>query len=630
MAIPVRGNTAIRLSMLRWQRGERLCLWRTPSPSLFLMLTLLLPRQIFSYCFPRNWRRQTPHLSYAWVRAKSSLPKTLIVTVNDSQTVVLKSPYQESLVQFYREVGGFWYNKENFSRSIAVRSGGVVKKVQAIIDFCKAYLKWRVVDDEWTAFLESSHHLLKDTTPAENSSFIESQAIKTDFTYRTSDLHLKFDLFPYQHAGVRFIDHTGGRAIIGDEMGLGKTAQAIAWVVWKKKKALVICPKSSKIGWAREIQKFTDASVQILDTNPIQLLHSQFTIIHFEICGKLDLSQLEYDTLIVDESHKIKNFKSQRTKNVIELGTRSKHILLLSGTAILNRPVELFTQIKLVAPKLFPNFSDFAERYCASKDDEFASSSHGASNLEELNRKIQPFYIRRLKKDVIPDMPPKLRQILEFPNIDCRVSGRFNDPLSYLTASKIELAKAKVPFTIELIDDIIENGDKVIVFSDYVRPCALLKDHFGPDPLVYYSSTLSLEERADLVDKFQNDENKKIFVSTIKMAGVGLTLTAASKVIFNDLPWTPADLRQCEDRAHRVGQRSTVNIYQVIGKDTLDTDLLELLHEKMEILDKVLDGGEALSQEEEVASNRAVVSDLVARYRARGIIPKHDNPFEIS
>jgi len=549
--------------------------------------------------------------------------KTLQLFIEDSKLVLI-SPYNKKLIEAYRELGGFGYNPDDHSRYIKLDTTTAVEKTQAILDFCQSDLGWQVEDSQWKIFLEQNP-VLPDPQPIQ---LVDRQAVKLDFSQKIEDLPLKLDLFPYQHAGVKFIDLTAGHAILGDEMGLGKTPQAIAWVVWRKKKALVVCPNSFKFGWAFEIQKFSQATVQVLDAQSTQLEHAQFTMINYEIAGKYDLDNLGYDTLIVDESHKIKSFKSQRTKNVIQLGKQAKHILLLSGTAILNRPIELFPQIQMVAPRLFPNYYDYTSKYCAPEHNGYGWNFKGASNLEELSEKIQPFYIRRLKKDVLQDLPSKLRQNLEIDDLKCDVHGNFENAVAYITAQKVALAKSKVEKTIEFLEEIIENDEKVIVFSDYLDPCEKIEKHFG-ELVLYYHSSYSSEERAELVYQFQNTDSYKIFVSTMKMAGVALTLTSASKVVFNDLPWTPADLRQCEDRAHRVGQVNSVNVYRMIGKNTLDEDLIEVLNQKIEILDKVLDGGKKLTLEQELISNRSVAAEIIERYRIRGILPGKDKGFHI-
>jgi SWI/SNF-related matrix-associated actin-dependent regulator 1 of chromatin subfamily A len=511
---------------------------------------------------------------------EAEIEKPLMQISIEGDTAIVNSPYNAQLVNFFRNNSGFIYNASNHSRKININSGA--ETLKKLIDFARNI--GFEVDDSISPILDD----LKQKK-------VELEITKKDFSIDLN-LGMKVKPYPYQMAGIKFIDLSNGRAIVGDEMGLGKTMQALGWVAWKKKKALVICPNSYKLGWAREITKFTNCTSQVLGSKNVDFEQADFTIINYENIKKHDFSKLNYDTVIIDESHKIKNSKTQRFEACDKIVSKSKHVILLTGTAIVNRPVEFYTQLKMVSPSLVGSYGSYTAKFCGGHNNGYGWEANGATNLDELSKLISPIYIRRIKSEVLTELPSKIHQDIMIEGIKVKLNKDSKSALEEINNLKIALAKEKVNHTIEFVENMVENGDKVIVFSDYIDTAKSIADALG-EKAVCYLSELSTEERFEIEKRFQEDDSIRVFVATMKVAGVALTLTAANKVCFNDLPWTPGDLRQCEDRAHRIGQKNSVNVYKMVAEGTLDEYINDLLNDKIRILDAVLDGKEISSSD---------------------------------
>lgn len=322
------------------------------------------------------------------------------------------------------------------------------------------------------------------------------------------------------------------------------------------------------------------------------------------------------DGILVHNCQLIKSPKALRTKAFRAISRNIGSIILLSGTPLLSRPSELFSLLNIIDMKTWNNWYEYARKYCAMHQTRWGLDTSGASNIEELHARIKRYFIRRDKTEVLKELPPK-----NFIQVPIRLEGKFakqydsaaNDLAEYLRAYTLkedpEIAKSlsaekltqlnilrqlnamgKVDTSIELIESILDAGEKVLVFCSFVEPLELLKSHFGNSAVILTGQT-PVDERREIVNSFQSDKNISVFLGGIKSAGVGITLTAASNVIFLDYSWNPADHQQAQDRVHRPGQTaSSVNIYQVFATDTIDEDLKEILDNKQAIFDKVIDG----------------------------------------
>lgn len=450
---------------------------------------------------------------------------------------------------------------------------------------------------------------------------------------------------PFQKAGINFALENQN-TLIGDDMGLGKTIQAIGVINSdiNIQKILVICPASLKLNWKIEIEKWQTRNLSIQIGNGI-FPNSNIIILNYDILHKFkkEIDLVKWDLLIVDECHYAKNPKSRRTKMLI--GHKKEEIepikankkIFMTGTPIVNRPIELWPIVSFLNPKIFNSFWDFAKRYCNAKQDKYGWNLSGASNLDELQNKLRSsIMIRRLKKDVLKELPAKIRQIVTLPSNGCSSAIKeeqkaysnyesklielkekvklaktenkesYNEAVKNLKqASSIafgEIAKArhkvavaKAPYVAEQIKEIIEEdaNKKIVIFTHHHDVVDLFMQEFG-NKAVKLTGQESSEQKQRAVEDFQNKSSIQIFVGSITAAGVGITLTAASHVIFAELDWVPGNITQAEDRCHRIGQENSVLIQHVVLDGSLDSKLAKTLIEKQEVIEKALDNNEEL------------------------------------
>lgn len=442
---------------------------------------------------------------------------------------------------------------------------------------------------------------------------------------------------PFQKAAIEYAS-TRSHTLLAQDMGLGKTIISIGYINLHKdiKKILVVCPASLKINWQRELDAWLvkKRDIYIVDSKDDTPPKRQgIIIINYDILEKhkAKLTTMDFDLLIADECHKIKNKKAKRSKAFRAVAKQCKSRLLLTGTPILNRPVELFEILRVLESDLGKDFFYYINRYCAAVKTRFGWDVSGASNLEELQIKLrQSVMVRTLKEDVLQELPRKTRQIIECSAPDG--SNAIQQELSlyeeYKSAQKAlaikskqlsrlpgdaeyeasvvklreavniafgELARirhstavAKLPFVIEHIKQMLESSiDKIIIFAHHIDVIAALMTEFG-DIAVRLTGGDSLDSRQRSVDRFQKESRVKIFIGSIMAAGVGITLTASSNVVFAELDWTPANISQCEDRCHRIGQREAVLIQHIVFDGSLDARMAKMLIEKQKIIDQAL------------------------------------------
>lgn len=439
--------------------------------------------------------------------------------------------------------------------------------------------------------------------------------------------HLKLTPFDYQKAGIQFIEDCKGVAFIGDDMGLGKTMQAIGYTAFHNLKTLVVCPASLKLNWVAEVAKFTNNKTACVfnkkapTTN--DMLNNDYTVINYDIMKKNKdlLLSIGFDAIVCDESHYLKNPKAQRTVATVALIQSIDKKILLSGTAIKSRPIEFFTQLSAIRPDIyeFAKFTRFAYRYTNPVKHHFGTDFNGSANLDELYKKISEFYIRRNKVDVLKELPLKSRVVVPVEALPKTLSAynkimldakASKSPAAALTAigkGKQLLSLSKLDSIVELAETIMENDEKVIIFSQYHETINQLKTILG-DKAVTLTGKHSSDQKNDAVNSFQNDDNVKVIIGNIQAMGVGFTLTASSKVIFVDQPWTPGELLQAEDRSLRIGQTNAVTAYNFVTPNTIEETIMELLISKAKVLDAVLDGKQFT---EGLEMNTSIQSELL-------------------
>lgn len=434
---------------------------------------------------------------------------------------------------------------------------------------------------------------------------MQNASIAVDADFKVEGLN--GELRPFQRAGV-FYAAKAKRCFIADEMGLGKTVQALATVHHLGAyPALIVCPASLKINWLRESNRW-------LKGKHAQVLPSWFKadldVTNYEALPKLkdQILRTGYKAIIFDECHYLKNHKAIRTKTAKEISEKIEVRLALSGTPLVNRPSELIAQLEILGRlEDLGGFRRFAQRFL-----QFDFGGYGA-NLDELQREMRAkFFIRRKKADVLKELPPKIRTFVEIPlasrqAYDAAAAGA-TEAMAAIQLFRHEAARQKLPAVKEWVREFLETGEKLVLFAVHIdiqedlvrefRGCAKI---MGED---------SVPDRQKAVDRFQQDPECKLVVCSLKAAGVGLTLTAASNVAFVEQGWTPGDMDQAEDRCHRIGQLDSVTAYYLVASNTVDSEIAELIARKREAITAATDA-------EKAKIDSSVLGDLLKKYKPR-------------
>ena len=455
--------------------------------------------------------------------------------------------------------------------------------------------------------------------------------------------HMLVEPYEYQKEGIAYALEKK-RCIMGDEPGLGKTAQAIGVLTISRAfPALVICPASLKVNWQRELRKFGGLNAVILSDDNRQTWQrfwemrrqdgsplAEVFIVNYESLkkffvsrirreGRFTLKSVDFDerkdlfrTVIIDESHKCKTSTTQQSKFVQGIAQGKEYIMELTGTPVVNNNTDLVQQLTIMG-RLgdFGGYSKFLSRYCAGE----RKSSH----LKELNYMLRKnCFFRRLKKDVLTQLPDKTRSYLVM-DIDNRKEYKQaeRDIIKYLVQYKdaddekiqrtirgaimVKMgilkqisAKGKVSAAIDIIHNTIDGGQKLIVFCFLKEVVQALKAEFRDAVTVTGDDNERQKQWA--VDRFQQDDSCRLIILNYRSGGTGLTLTAASNVLFVEFPWTAADCQQAEDRAHRNGQKNAVSCVYLLGKDTIDEYMYDLIQTKKDIANGVTGTDEQIEE----------------------------------
>ena len=422
---------------------------------------------------------------------------------------------------------------------------------------------------------------------------------------------------PLNHQKIAIEKLAGSkRFILAGDMGLGKTTSTIiAALETGSKKILIVCPASLKINWQREIENYSDRPVFICEGKKFSTEHD-FVIINYDILKNFHdpkskeltlLEQCNFDLVILDEAHMISNAQAQRTKIINSFVKKINRVWLLTGTPMTSRPMNYYNLLSIIESPVAQNWMAYAIRYCQGY--QFKAGNRkvwnvsGASNLEELRDRTSKQILRRLKEEVL-DLPDKIitpvylrLQSKEYENLMGEYYDWYDknpDQSSSLTVQFSKLMKVrkviaheKTRQTIEFAENILEQGKKVIIFTNFTDSLQTIYQHFGKQS-VYLDGSCSNSVRQQAVDQFQNEEKIKVFVGNLKAAGVGLTLTSAEVVIMNDLSFVPAEHAQAEDRAYRYGQKSNVLVYYPLYENTIEGAIYDILNTKKQIIRTVM------------------------------------------
>ena len=447
--------------------------------------------------------------------------------------------------------------------------------------------------------IDLSDEVLKELSGEKEGSKVE---IVQDNLTAELIIPTKLPLFDFQIKTIDFINKAEGKALLALDMGTGKTICAIGYGAYKRYgRVLIICPASMKETWKREVEKFSGIEANMLTDDET----GGWEIINYDQLNKYSpyLYQQDYDLVVCDESHMLKNKKAIRTKVAFKVLQKSaKDVLFLTGTPIMNRPIEIYTTFNFITPM---NYFEFCQEYCGAKQTSWGWDFNGASNLGDLKEKMW-WMIRMKKEDVLEDLPDKTINILntkmksrsDYNKIlkdfrswllekDLSTNALYAEALTkinYLKQIIVENKNLK-----DIIDNFLDNDKKLIVFSQYKTVIDKLHEEYK-DISVKLTGDTKAEERQEAVDVFQKSDEKRIFLSTIKAGGVGITLTKADTVIFTDLSWTPADHKQAEDRAYRIGQKNNVNVYYLITNNTVEDKIWAMLKRKEKMVHKIMEG----------------------------------------
>lgn len=441
-------------------------------------------------------------------------------------------------------------------------------------------------------------------------------------------------LYPFQKEGVAFIDSNDGRVLLADEMGLGKSCQSIAYLNLHPeiRPVVIVCPASLKLNWQNELLKWMKKpKIQILSGEKTYPIHADIVIINYDILPHWLFAIKKFNPKIVifDESQYMKNSRAKRTKAGRQLAKTLSHVIALSGTPVINRPIELYTTINIVAPHLYPNFKYFTERYCAPKFNGFGMDYSGCSHIDELHQTlVTTCMLRRLKKDVLKDLPDKTYSFvpMELDNVkeyreaesdfinfvrkqkgqDAAMRAKNAEMVTKIETLKQVAVNGKLKNCIEFINDFIETDEKLVVFATHKFVIETLMQKFSK-VAVKIDGSSTMQERQKSVEDFQTNDKVRLFIGNIQAAGVGVTLTAASNVAFLELAWSPSQMDQATDRCHRIGQKNAVTVYYLLAQNTIEERIAELLDRKRQIVSNILDGVEA--------EKESLLSEIINQYK---------------
>jgi SWI/SNF-related matrix-associated actin-dependent regulator 1 of chromatin subfamily A len=454
------------------------------------------------------------------------------------------------------------------------------------------------------------------------------------------------ELFPFQAAAVAFLEKSGGCGLIGDEMGTGKTIETAAFLAYRKdlRPAVVVVPAVVSTNWVKELEAWTEGEsiYRIKNRKDEAPEGTSIVVVTYDLVkqhktkeekeeekkkgeekgteAREAIKAMNPKCIVADECHYLKNIKAQRTKAFLDLATQKtvESIVLLSGTPILNCPKEFYTALSLLRPAEFNSWFKFTERYCGGYQGEYGYVADGVTNTKELASRLKDVMIRRLKKDVLEELPAKLRGRVTV-QVAPKARAAYNravkaadTTLTKITAGRHALGLAKVAPAVDLANEYADQNKPLLIFAHHQDVLNGLCEGLDKEGVSYgrIDGSVSHERRGQLVDAFQAGGLDVMVLST-KAAGVGITLTHASDVLFVERSWTPADEEQAEDRAHRIGQTDSVTVRYMVVPNTLDEDMDDLIESKRAVLHAVLNQGKMLPEDMDIRK------ELAARMEAR-------------
>lgn len=525
-----------------------------------------------------NFIRKEP----GWITCTLFSPMKSASILNDKK-IKIKFPFDLSLIEVIKDIDGRKFVGDN-------------------------------PDDKYWTLPLSAWHCQRIISELEPHGFEIDPAIRAfaDKDAKQPDLEIPVGLYPFQQDAVKFVTQSGGRAIIADEMGLGKTIEALAYISTVAEKVLIISPSNVLYKWEMECKKWVPKlTCAVYPTGKGELGDENIHIMSYNIMTSRyeQLKEAEYEAVVFDEAHLVKNSKAMRTRvarALVKLGI--PHVLFLSGTPFMNRPSELFPMLNMLDPVGFANFYTFAQRYCGAQylGGAWYFPPNGATNLDELSERLRYLVLRRTKQDVLKDLPDLTRTSvpIEIDNMTeykravkdlkswLKEKGKevlnSEHVLTKLNVLRQIVGKGKVEAALDLAESVLQDGKKVVLFCHHKETVARLAESLKQVGVGIISGDVPAKKRQELVNLFLiPDSYLRAMIITVAGAE-GIDLFSASDIIFVEREWTPAKEEQAESRLHRNGQKNPVNAWYIVATGTIDEKFDKLVREKRKMFKKVI------------------------------------------
>lgn len=457
-----------------------------------------------------------------------------------------------------------------------------------------------------------------------------------DFTVPYAD-----KLFDYQRQGINYL-YNVPKAIMGDDMGLGKTLQTITTIQeLGVKRVLIVCPNSLKFTWSKEFDYWTGRKCHVITSSNKKRVLKDFKegilIVNYESIWDRktkdilpEIKSLYWDVVVYDEAHRLKNRNATHTKACKKI--KSERVYMLTGTPIENSPDELWSLLNLMYPKTFNSYWRFVDQWCSTKTMRIGGreikSVVGCQDPQAMHEMLSPIMIRRLKKDVLSQLPDKIYKTItvELNSSDRKVYNELRDEMiaelstgevvitanvltqmmrlrqvaisSQLLSEDESVGRVKSS-KLDAVEDIVLNNidsHKLVLFTQFKSSLKMMKNLLEEQNIkcLEISGDISSEERQRNCDLFQTDDTYRVILCTIQTAGVGLTLTQADICVFLDKHYNPQLNRQAEDRLYRIGQKNVVQVISIIADDTLEERIEDMLRRKNDMFEQVVNGNNLL------------------------------------
>lgn len=422
----------------------------------------------------------------------------------------------------------------------------------------------------------------------------------------------------YQKTGIKFL-LSRNRVLLADDMGLGKTIEVAGALNELKFKRVLICGLAPiKINWMRELTEWLNGDFEYQIINKVKdkvNKEAQIIIVNYDLIIYPEifkqLKSLEFDVLVLDEAHNLSNMEAKRTQRILNnegLVRNAKRVFALTGTPVRNRPKDFYVLLKVLAPECihpFLAYEEYAKRYCGGFRDSYGIlQDKGASNIDELSERIQPFMLRRTKEEVLKELPPVIEKNIPLemtPEIaevlaeeECLYENvneySPNSELGVQATIRRQLGEAKIPQVIEYITNLLTTEEKIVIFAYHREVINQLRKRLAGYGVRCIQGEMTAQLKQMEVDLFVNDPNSRIFVGQITAAGVGVDglQKVSSNVVFAEIDWVPGNMDQARDRLVRIGQENTVIAHYLVIPDTLEDNMMKSVINKGKVITRLL------------------------------------------